>query len=514
MPAWTINPPTTNADLAAQVKLPTEPTPKNYTDPQYSIAHTKYWIPDLSNTSAGYSTAGLEASRQTWIAPWWVNGLNSSTLVSSDTPLAGPSRIALPYAIRQLVSWNRERYAYQNQFWDLDRINNSNPKLPTNLYKPLVVTNIELTPRPDIMDSYSEGKSLSTQLSTLLGTMAFSSDTDYTYDGNNYTYNDLVKFVQEQLKAKKLDGTEPPDFKPYQQVFPRIRSQFWQVNLSWQPDPYVNRFGIRYAKIEMSPSLRLESLKNISMGIVPTDINGQPDFNAVDADYVYPDTNPEVNGNPELIERITTGFPVREPQVTVRITYPWVSLPDLLAAGPIGNPNQLTADETAVVSPQVLPIGQYLGCVNKSSFLGFSRGRVLYNAAELEETTSPITGKIGYRVTHEFIINTNMEWNQTRYTGLYDPDPTNVVQLGGTIPGINQFQTDLTVPYWKTGFMVQMASTTGGEKVYRVDMGVPANPALRYQAQYPYPYKDHEDLLYYGYVGQTTKFDPQNTLEG
>jgi hypothetical protein len=293
--------------------------------------------------------------------------------------------------------------------------------------------------------------------------------------------------------------------------------------------------------MEVQPSLRMESLKNIPMGVVPTDKTGNPDFNAIDPGYAFDPTftDPRPNaggvsakGRSDWIQILSTGFPVREPQITIRLTYPWVSLKDLLNYGPIGNPAQLDAAEAnriATIGPMQIPQGLYLGCVNRDSFLGYSRGRVLYNSAEVSESVSPVTGKIGYRVMHEFLINPNMEWNQTRYTGDYEPyltpdkfylkevDPTSIGQDSAfSFSNLDQYN-----PSWKTGFVVQLQGRTGNERVYRIKSSINGSTPSGYQAVYPYPYKQLNDLLYYGLDNEVSKtsdgkmkFDPFDTKEG
>jgi hypothetical protein len=226
-------------------------------------------------------------------------------------------------------------------------------------------------------------------------------------------------------------------------------------------------------------------------------------------------------GKPEWIQPISTGFPVREPQITFKVSYPWVSLKDLLKAGPIGNPGQLDLNSTTgfagEVSPLLTPEGLYIGCVNKKSFLGYSRGRVLYNSAEITESTSPITGKIGYEISHEFIVNPNMEWNQTRYTGDYQPIPDSVAKwysrkaAPATVAfNVNEVPADTSTPSFNTGYVVQMLPAAGGRRVFRVKMA----GADDFQAVYPYPYKEFKNLLYYGMVGDKVQFDPEITIEG
>lgn len=512
---WRIEPPTTLDDLTNLTQLPGEygDIDSSYLDEKIVKSHTKYWFPDMQGWRVKYGSGGLSGAQQVWIAPW-------------SMPIIGYSQIAkLPAAIRQLVSWNRERYSYLNSFWDLELINKGNVLTPKNLQRPLVVTDVEIIPRPDILDEKSEDLRVSFS-QTSMGMFGYSDNPSQdTWKNNDYTGLDYVKMIHDQLRLLNSTNVEDNIYARWQQVFPRIRSQYWQISLTWEPDPYVNRWGIRYAKVEVSPSLRLESLKNVPAGVVPTKANGQPEFEKTDSDFVVKEatiTDPTVYGDPTLIDPLTTGFPIREPQITFKISYPWVSLTKLVSAGPIGNPSQFGETRTAEVSPQNIPSGLYIGCVNKKPFLGYPRGRVLYNSAELTEETSPITGKIGYKITHELLVNPTMEWNQTRYSGKYNPlewetpaTEGNIFQPKADITAAG-FGEMVTTP-WKTGFIVQMESRSGFQKVYRVAfnpvLGI-SESAKNWQAVYPYPYKDLNKLLYYGMVGTTDPFDPLNTNEG
>lgn len=546
---WHIDPPTPIAGVG-NVLLPPGKLAKPPDEPedvfsgalssQIVKSHTKYWFPDMTGWRVTYGEHGLENCQQTWIAPWYTLPDSKFNDPKQDS---GLNYIPLNMAIRQLLSWNRERYDHYNKFWDSgDSVLQTVPTYHNfyngeNCYRNLVVTGIELVPRPDLMDTASDRASVVDGKLPTIGIISKSGlviDNWSESDDESLKYLGYVEYMQQQLR---VIGKANPDSeaKAWQQRFPRIRSQYWQVNLTWGPDPYVNRYGIRYAKMEIQPSLRMESLKNVPMGVVPTDMTGQPAFDSVDPAFTllpgFTDTRPGVSGGPaakgrsDWVQILSTGFPVREPQITVRLTYPWVSLGNLLKCGPIGNPDQLEADATkrlATISPMQIPEGLFLGCVNKDSFLGYSRGRVLYNSAEVSEATSPITGKIGYKVTHEFLINPNMEWNQTRYTGDYEPymDPKDfyLKQVDPATVGDNsvyQFATGQSNPSWKTGFVVQLQGRTGNERVYRVKIG------SNYQAVYPYPYKQLNDLLYYGLDKELSKdsegkvkFDPFDTKEG
>jgi hypothetical protein len=557
---WPIDPPTPTAgvgNVLAPGKLakpPDEPVSDKeggtlglrFIGSDIVSSHTKYWFPDMTGWRVSYGEHGPENCQQTWIAPWFV---------SPDPNYADPKftqdpngYYALPWAIRQLLSWNRERYDHYNTFWDNDideqeEISGYHTfNRGKNSYRRLVVTGVELVPRPDLMDTASDMKAVKDGEFSTIGVMSLSRlEEDQWSDSGDESlkYLKYVEYVQNQLRViGDADGVT--EDKDWQQRFPRMRSQYWQVNLTWGPDPYINRYGIRYAKMEIQPSLRMESLKNVPMGVVPTDQYGQPAFDSVDPGYELKKPNGATfydnrkgvatgtiaKGRSDWMQILSTGFPVREPQVTIRLTYPWVSLENLLKYGPIGNPAQLKPEEVdrlATVGPMMIPEGLYLGCVNKDSFLGYSRGRVLYNSAEVSESVSPITGKIGYRVMHEFLINPNMEWNQTRYTGDYEPymDPESfylkeIDPLSVGHDSIFQFANGQSGPSWKTGFVVQLQGRTGNERVYRIK----SNKDTGYQAVYPYPYKQLNDLLYYGLDntvkkdGETVIFDPFDTKEG
>lgn len=408
----------------------------------------------------------------------------------------------LPTALRQLTSWNRERYAYYNMMWDgVLKKKWDFYYVPQNLQRPLVVREIEIVPRVDLLDTLFENLAENKRSSTLgmFGNSGNISDDNWQ---NLYYTSDYIKHIHDKLRAYYNDNSEHFEL---QQVFPRMRSQFWQVNLTWAPDPFINRLGIRYARVEIAPNLRMETLKNVSANVIPTDKFGNPDFAKCD-----PDATPA--GDPSNMDPLTTGFPVREPQITVRITYPWVSLTRMLNAGPIGNPDQLQQNATAKVSPWGIPEGLYIGCVNKSSFLGYPRGRVLYNSAAIVERTSPVTGAIGYEIMHEFLINPLMEWNQTRYTGKSLSESVTVpVTINGVAGSLAQGSIgylkaeDQVNAQWATGFITQMDPRTGFMKPMRINMGGGVDQNADWQAIYPYPYKDLNKLLYYGKVddGQT-----------
>lgn len=497
MPAnipWSIKPPTSDADLPKLTKLPGEFADNDLTalNPAVVASHTKYWFPDMSGHRAQYSAdGGFVSAQQSWVAPWYASRVDGYIALIDE----------LPVVLRQLTSWNRERFSYRNMMWDLNIKSKDSSWVATNLQRSLVVSEVELVPRPDLMDVNAENIAQNMQRTTL--GMLGNSKT-FVNDAWSGTYSsDFIRHVHANLKVYDNSGNEEII---NQQVFPRMRSQFWQVNLVWRPDPFVNRLGIRYAKVEILPNLRMETLKNVSAGVIPTAASGNPDFAKCD-----PDATPA--GDSENIDRLTTGFPVREPQITVRITYPWVSLTKMLKAGPIGNPDQLAQNATAKVSPWAIPEGLFLGCINKSSFLGYPRGRVLYNSAAITEKTSPVTGAIGYEVTHEFLINPMMEWNQTRYTGksLSGSSEVSVTINGvaGTVlQGVLGYlkAEDQVNAQWATGFIVQMDPRTGFQKPARVSMDGGADQNANWQAVYPYPYKDFDKLLYYGKTGDGQSF--------
>lgn len=496
MPAnipWSIKPPTSDTDLPKLTKLPGEFADNDLTalNPAVVASHTKYWFPDMSGHRAQYSAdGGFVSAQQSWVAPWYASRVGYEALIDE-----------LPVVLRQLTSWNRERFSYRNMMWDLNIKSKDSSWVATNLQRSLVVSEVELVPRPDLMDVNAENIAQNMQRTTL--GMLGNSKT-FVNDVWSGTYSsEFIRHVHGNLKVYDNSGNEEII---NQQVFPRMRSQFWQVNLVWRPDPFVNRLGIRYAKVDISPNLRMETLKNVSANVIPTNEFGNPDFAKCD-----PDANPA--GDPENMDHLTTGFPIREPQITVRITYPWVSLTRLLSAGPIGNPGQLAANLKANVVPWAIPEGLYLGCVNKSSFLGYPRGRVLYNSAAVTEKTSPVTGSIGYEVTHEFLINPLMEWNQTRYTGKSLPKSAGIaVTINGVAVNVAQGiaydikAADQANAQWATGFIVQMDPRTGFMKPMRVNMGGGLDENGDWQAVYPYPYKDFDKLLYYGKNGDGQTF--------
>jgi hypothetical protein len=486
--------PQISGDLAAFQPL--------YVNSNIVSSHTKFWVPEMSGWTINYDDQGVNTATQSWIAPFYAQTLLNDTTVDTQ----------LPMAVRQLQSWNRELYAQWATFFDSGynesyTLGNPQPGQPIayNLSDPLVPTSVDILPRPDLMDQVYEdvGRGLTgTTLSVLSRVPA--NDSQWTSGtGAVWNFGDYLSKVRKNLTVWNKNGTE---YTAARQVFPRIRSQYWQVNIRFQRDPYVNRFNIRYAKVDTRPAVRMQALKNVPSAIVPTDNTGQPAFNAVysdpaNADPVKPQTGPGI------LDPLTTGFPIRETLIEYRITYPWVPLDKLLAAGPIGNPQQLVSGGgLGIVEPFEITPGMYLGAVNLKSFLGYSRGRVLYSGCELTEVVSPVTGKIGFKVTHEFMANPTMEWNQVRYNGTYNPN--HEPNADAQNPGVT----------WQTGFIVrtnkvylyqdEVTGDTVLDPIYRIKLKDTDPP--EWTALYPYPYMNFNDptfpgLLYYGFVGDNNR---------
>lgn len=550
------------ADLIGKIPLPPTPTSElkkldglppstdslanlgasaqnNILNPNVLAGHIALWVPEMTNWSVNYDAQGMSSCSQSWLAGSYALPLSGNSIGGGggsgggtgngtgnlSTPLVVAGGTGIPMAIRQLLSWNRELFLPYNTLFDLDYNTNYNVALPTpqtsmglSQAVPLVPIDIDLIPRPDLMDIHKEKELLEGTGPSLISVIGRVPAADKLWDdatGEIRDDKDYQSSIRRQLAVLDKGKIEHPEFR---QVFPRIRSQMWQVNIKWGRDEYVNRFGVRYAKIEMKPSVRLQALKNVPIAIVPTNMEGQPNFpdlyKVVDTTK-FPDAIQPIQEGEAILERITTGFPIRETLIEMKITYPFVSMAQLLAAGPFGNEDALsqaqgTNTKTAIVDPFNIPKGLFLGCVNLHSFLGYTRGRVLYNSCELRQVASPCTGYIGFQVTHEFLINPNMEWNQVRYNGAYDPIQKGNVTLTANSPA----------SAWRTGYMVQMHTspsqevangTTSKDKVYNPVYTVrfaDPNAANDCAAQYPYPYKefykDKEDtgLLYYGYVGE------------
>lgn len=358
------------------------------------------WIPDLSRDwGAEYDPEGPSSITQSWIAP---------------------RHELLPLALRQMVSWNRDLYKVYFRLKDWEDTSSS------GLYfdRPLVPVSARLTPLP-VNES-----------------PAFLS-------GHFFT----------EFSDKVANGAETCGSFDYN-VFPSIYTDTYRVDVQWARDEFTNRFGIKYAKVEIEPSIRLESVAGSSMGVVKIDENGSPILEPAD------DSNP-------VVEKLTTGFPVREPQILIKVTFPWVSLSslglvDIIRAGPIGSM------PTVPVGPGVMPTGQFLGTVNEDQFLGFPAGHVLYQSASLLEKVSPVTGRLGYQVTHDFLCLSTADWNMTRIKkGFDDTD----------LPGVlNGDQATATWPY---GYIVGVDQTGA----VTLKAGQPV---------YPYVYADLTKLFYYG----------------
>lgn len=350
------------------------------------------WIPDMNQSwGVDYNTEGTFGAVQSWVAP---------------------RHTQLPVAIRQLVSWNRERFAALGKFYDKFDL-----YLPP---RPLVPTSVKLTP--------------------------FLTNNSPEYVAGHYQAEGIPN-IHDYPCGNCADGR-----------FPIMLTDKYRLDITWAADEFTNRLGIVYAKVEIEPSLRLESVTGANMGVIPLKSDGTPKLDA--------DPATEINA-------VTTGFPFREPQLVIKVTYPWVRLvgqkPSIQYAGPIG---QFSSSEP---KPGMVPEGQYLGCVNSKRFLGFPRGRVLYQSAELVEKVSPVTNRLGYQVTHVFLALTTASWNETRYSG-------DIAKANLTSPGVGS--EDIS---WPFGVMV---ATKKDKTVYKT--GDPLKPI------YPYVHKDFSNLLYYG----------------
>lgn len=366
------------------------------------------WVPDLSREwQVEYDLEGVAQVSQSWVVP---------------------RHQLLPLAVRQMLSWNREKYSYHYSFRDWY----DTTATPGYYDRPLVIVGARLSP---MLTSWSP--------------------------------TTLTNHMQSVYSAKVANGEYPCGNCP-NGVFPSIYTDKYRLDVTWARDEFTNRFGIKYAKIEIEPSIRLESITGASMGIVKIDpATGDPLLEPVDA--------------PKANENLTTGFPCREPQTLMKVTYPWVRLggsganefavqtQSILQAGPLG-----IAKDVAMVAGK-MPVGQYLGCVNSDWFLGYPRGRVLYQSASLLEKVSPVTGRLGYQITHDFLCLSTAEWNQARLQKL---DPSESLD-----PADEQGQ-----PLWPYGFVVATDKTRG----VIISAGPPESPV------FPYVYKDFDNLLYYG----------------
>lgn len=478
--------PTSFGDGFGQTWIST--TKPEYLDPYSGWNHVQTWLPVPDRMGAVYDSGGLAGSSQTWIAPWFLLPEEGSET----------SKVALPTAIRQLLSWNREKYTDFNKFADHDSYLTLEEMPPTERY--CVVESVSIRPRNDIVDTQHEKLAFDTTTESSFGLMGYAGVPDVG-----------VGVAGRAMKMlNHVDGDDV--ITERQNTFPSIRGQWWEVELKLVPDKFTNRMGYRYCAIEIKPTTRMGSLKNVPLGIIPTGPDGNPNFDISDVE-IWSTTLGDY-GKSTYIDALTTGFPYREGQIEVVMRYPWVSIQRLMRAGPIGNPGQLTIDieappltpgqepptptdpTTVTTNPHDMWPGMFLGTVNTDPFLGFPRGRVLYTSAELEESVSPVTGQLGYAVSNHFVINTGMEWNQSRYF----PKDSIADQMVA-------IQPDLT-PTFATGYMV-MLKPGNTNIIYKY---VPAGE-FEAKAVYPYPYRDWKYLAYYGRVGHVDVFDPITSNE-
>lgn len=370
-------------------------------------SQTCAWIPDMTTPwNIEYDSQGLSSMSQQWIVP------------RTDE---------LPIVIRQLLSWNRHKFSAVGSFKDVAAGDAKYYDFGTSVAgQGIVVTSASLQPMLEA-----------------------------SYPGY------LDGHMQSPLFAIQRSG---PCYESYGSVaacpdarFPSVLAAKYRLTLQWNRDEYVNRFGILYAKVEINPSIRLESISGSSMGVIPMNGTGEPD----------------TAGD---IRRLSIGFPLREPQVLIRVTYPWVSLGskgnprsyDIVNAGPLGR------QDADTYAPGKIPLGQYLGTVNAAPFLGYPKGHVLYQSATLEPKVSPATGRLGFMVTHEFLAIATASWNMTRFEG----DP---------LASLTKDDPDAENVLWPYGYIV--AIKKADQTVLQVD-GEPV---------YPYVHKDMSKLMYYGW---------------
>lgn len=365
------------------------------------------WVPDMtSDWGMDYTSDGPSSLHSTWIAP--ATGL-------------------LPLCLRQMMSWNREQYQDWYSFYDF------HASMGVKLFpRSLVPISIRIKPMliPSTPLKYKDMMTSRNQANDL-------------YENCDAKLSDVTVSICSQGR------------------FPSFLTDRYTIDISWGPDEFTNRMGIRYAKVEIEPSIRLESIHGANMGIIPLDANGNADINTI-----------KKNINP-----VSTGFPSREAVLMCKITYPWVRLngqwPSIVEAGPIGKWS-LNASPVAGTTQD----GLYLGCVNDRAFLGFPKGRVLYQSADLVEKVSPISGRLGYQITHVFQILPASSWNMVRYQG----DMTvSLAKAGG-------------VTEWPRGYIVALDNTGN---IYKT----PAVPPLIETVLYPYSHRNFNKLLYYGIVG-------------
>lgn len=367
------------------------------------------WIPDLSRDwGIEYDLEGLAPVTQSWVVP---------------------RHELLPLALRQMLSWNREKYFTYYQFMDWE----DTSSFPQYHDRPLVPVSARLTPLPTNYSPAFLSGQFFTDFSRKIATGA---DTCGTCDYN---------------------------------VFPSIYTDKYRLDVQFARDEFTNRFGIKYAKVEIEPSIRLESITGASMGVVKIKSDGSPDIN--------------LEATNRAVEPLTTGFPSREPQILIKVTYPWVSMrkignasPSILNAGPIGFIGNVTNDPPPAGT---MPTGQLLGMVNDAPFLGFPRGRVLYQSASLVEKVSPVTGRLGYQVTHDFLCLTTCEWNMTR-----------LKKAIGETDVAFATDTDQKTALWPYGFIVATDAT--GAVILK------SNPPLATSPIFPYAYANLTKLVYYG----------------
>ena len=373
-----------------------------YTDPllkEIIPEVVRHWQPDLTQFGLDYSMDGMASMTQSWIAP-------------RDKNLA--------LAIRQMLSWNRNLYKISAGGLEYSAtIFNDHTYFPSGGIKDpgcrrLVPVSARVTPM---------------------------------------LTNQTPEFMKGHMGA-------PINFDEYSKcVFPAMLTDKYQVNITWAPDEFTNAYSIQYARVEIEPSIRLESISGNNLGIVSLDAKG------------------DANKNGKVF-KISTGFPIREAQIMIKITYPWVakephlSTPCIENAGPIGDWWGKVDNGPPM---GVLPPGQYLGTVNNKEFLGFPRGRVLYQSAEMVDRQSPVTTRLGYQITHVFVVLTGASWNYSRYEGC--------IGENGFVVQTNEGQENEY--YWPYGATV--AITKDG-KVYQNNG----------KAIYPYIHKNFDNLLYYG----------------
>lgn len=386
-------------------------TPTDALDPTLIPSLTCAWIPDMSQAwDVQYDSQGIASASQTWVAS---------------------RHASLPVVARQLVSWNRRLFAPYNQLKDAYASS-------TKFYNPgLVPLSVSLRP----METNN--------------TPAFLQD-------HMQAPNQLTISSNYCLQADSQVVAACPSGR-----FPAILTDKYQVGIQWGRDEFTNQFGIYYAKVELQPSIRLESIHGASLGIIPLTSEGEPDINATTAQ----------------IKPLTIGFPLREPQNLIRVTYPWVELGDDLSPddGTIRKAGPLGYMGSNFLAPGNIQLGQFLGTVNSAPFLGYPRGQVLYQSATLEPRISPVTNHRGFSITHEFLVLSSASWNMTRIEG--DPDATLT------------FGEDAEQPQWPYGCIV--AVKKAGPEIYLTADKSPI---------YPYVHKDFSKLLYYGWELAGTAF--------